>query len=397
MPLVPRRRVSVAAAALARSKEIDAKPEDDCASFSSASTASLSSDVEAEAPAAGLATERFEQLAEQRVVVSSDGVELNVQVLCGDGGPASLGARKVMLLCAPLGLESMWMYRPIIAQFRDEYDFVSWNYRGMYHSASPKRVRKLSIRDHAEDGMTVLRACDLAKADVVVGHSMGVQVALELTLLYPEAVEALLLMNGAHGHVFSTAFQPGVRLPYVGGIADWIAHKVVSGDAHSTFSTVHWMLQSRPARAFFSGFARVMGSEEWSQASSDDYYNDLVSVYFSGVLRNEDTSDHYCRMFQELDAHSVYHLLDTVQTPALLVSGMLDCLTPAYHMSEMASKMKNAKHVMDWKSSHATIMENPSFLINAAEDFLRKAPVETRFRRCDSAHFARIPSSPQLL
>jgi len=43
----------------------------------------------------------------------------------------------------------------------------------------------------------------------------------------------------------------------------------------------------------------------------------------------------YLQLFQELDAHSVYHLLPDIKQPTLIVTGMLDILTPAYQSYEM--------------------------------------------------------------
>ena len=45
---------------------------------------------------------------------------------------------------------------------------------------------------------------------------MGVPVALEMALLFPEAIGSLVLMNGFHGQAFQTAFQPLVRIPFMG-------------------------------------------------------------------------------------------------------------------------------------------------------------------------------------
>ncbi len=49
--------------------------------------------------------------------------------------------------------------------------------------------------------------------DALVGFSMGVQVSLEFAVLYPECVSKLVLLNGTHGHIFDTAFQPLLRVP----------------------------------------------------------------------------------------------------------------------------------------------------------------------------------------
>ena len=44
---------------------------------------------------------------------------------------------------------------------------------------------------------------------------MLLQVGLEFAALYPQRVEKLVLLNGTHGKVFQTAFQPWLRIPPV--------------------------------------------------------------------------------------------------------------------------------------------------------------------------------------
>ena len=51
---------------------------------------------------------------------------------------------------------------------------------------------------------------------------------LELSLLYPDAVGLMILLNGFHGHVFQTAFQPLVRLPGVGSCLNWLVEALLS-------------------------------------------------------------------------------------------------------------------------------------------------------------------------
>ena len=68
--------------------------------------------------------------------------------------------------------------------------FIGWDYRGFFESEAPKRLGVVDVRSHAQDGREVLKAVvgEARGADLIVGHSMGVQVALEFALLYPEKV-----------------------------------------------------------------------------------------------------------------------------------------------------------------------------------------------------------------
>ena len=71
----------------------------------------------------------------------------------------------------------------------------------MFRSDAPSRKGRCGIRDHAEDAREVLTAAGYESADVILGHSQGVQVALEFAAIFPDAVQAMVLLNGSHGQV----------------------------------------------------------------------------------------------------------------------------------------------------------------------------------------------------
>ena len=50
---------------------------------------------------------------------------------------------------------------------------------------------------------------------------------------------------------------------------------------------------------------------------------------------------------EELDAHSIYHLLATITHPLLLISGFLDVATPAQQSVEISRQVPHADHYCD--------------------------------------------------
>ncbi len=80
----------------------------------------------------------------------------------------------------------------------------------------------------------------------------------------------------------------------------------------------------------------------------------------------------YLRLFQELDAHSVYHLLREIEAPALVISGLFDTLTPAYQSREIANRLPNAEHIQLLRSSHFSMIERPEVVIPAMKRFFEQ-------------------------
>jgi pimeloyl-ACP methyl ester carboxylesterase len=238
--------------------------------------------------------------------------------------------------------------------FGPEFTYVTWDYRGLFGSDKLVQPRGLAIHEHAKDALEVLRAAGFEKADVMIGHSLGTAVTLEFVLLFPECVKALVLMNGFHGHVFSTAFQPLVRIPFMGDFISSLTEMLISNQ---------WMLRRAGGQKYSLGssaisyFTRVFGSSWLKEALGEEYLLDFMERYMA-VLTSEDL-ECSLRLFQELDAHSVYHLLPTITQPTLVISGFWDVLTPALQSLEISRRVPHSVHYCDPLSTHATPLESP--------------------------------------
>lgn len=135
----------------------------------------------------------------------------------------------------------------------------------------------------------------------------------------------------------------------------------------------------------------------------------------------------YLRMFQELDAHSVFHLLPSIEhpsefiitlitmratplllhysimivppfavtSPAFIISGFLDYATPAYQSFEMCNKMPNAWHVCHLFGSHFLIGEYPDSIPSEIEDFV-EGRIGKAVTRTGAATFSRV-ATPRLV
>ena len=183
---------------------------------------------------------------------------------------------------------------------------------------------------------------------------MGVQVSLETVLLYPERVNSLILINGGYGQVFTTAFQPIIRVPFVGNISEWLIRMILKYNPQRVLQSLVAVLTWGPVEKLLYKIGSMGGSQVLVDISGEGFINEWINMYFGGLAKDEKSARNYCRLFQELHCHNVYHLLDTIEHPTLLISGYMDYLTPSYHMSEMAKLMPNAYHVCDPWSTHMT-------------------------------------------
>ena len=287
---------------------------------------------------------------EQHTLETRDGVTLYYETV-GDGDTT-------FALANGLG-GRLYAWGPILRAFRDRYRLVTWDYRGLYESGAPERIRRLSIQEHAEDLAEILDAIN-ADSALVAGWSMGVQVGLEFATLFPERAKGLVLLNGTYGSAFSSALQPLIRIP---GMPD-LLHRLAEWYSAKT----DWI--ERAGNWIQENLDRVVS---WQIAMSPvapnrDEMNQAMRQYLTDIFATEFRN--YLRLFQELDAHSVYHLLPNIDIPALIISGGLDVLTPPRQSRQMAKRMPRARHRHLRLANHYALLEYPDTVTREIERFL---------------------------
>lgn len=287
--------------------------------------------------------------AESRYLTTRDGVRVCYQVV-GDG-------EDVMILANGLG-GRLYSWEPLLDFFAPKWKIITWDYRGLFDSDTAGTLQRLSIREHAEDANEILLKEGIEKA-VFVGWSMGVQVSLETATLFPERVQAMVLLNGTYGHVLQTAFQPFFRVPWLNGAL----HETI--DFLSTRpSLTGWLGKQIVGRKKLLHFAGRTFGRFYGQPSLEELVARYISDIFSTNFQN------YLRLFQELDAHSVYHKLRDLKVPALIISGKMDLLTPAYQSKEMARKLEGSLYVSLPLGSHFVMQEFPERVALEISEFL---------------------------
>jgi pimeloyl-ACP methyl ester carboxylesterase len=292
--------------------------------------------------------------AERRETLSADGVPIAYERV-GSG-------REALVLANGLG-GRLYAWEALVEALAKRHRFLTWDYRGLFDSGMPERLHHLAVPFHAEDLRAVLDAEGVRRA-TILGWSMGVQVALEFTVLYPERVDRLVLINGTHGHAISTAFQPFFRFPWLAKhLHDLIEYVYQSEEAQERLRR---LCTSRLFIEIVGGAGALSRGDRKLRDLFEQYQHDVFGHSFHAFLR----------LFQELDAHSAYHHLREIRQPTLLISGWLDPLTPAYQTREMKRKMPNALHLSFPLGTHFVLLEYPRKIVPAIEAFLseKRAP-----------------------
>jgi pimeloyl-ACP methyl ester carboxylesterase len=140
-----------------------------------------------------------------RDILSDDGTHVRAWTNDPDGeidGPT-------VVLCNGLGTNPYlwpWLLEPDCG-----VRVVSWNHRGVGGSERPADPKHVEIEHFVQDGLSVMDHFGIDSA-VLMGWSMGVNTAFELTYRHPERVRGIFAMCGVPGDTFATMLSP-LHLP----------------------------------------------------------------------------------------------------------------------------------------------------------------------------------------
>ncbi len=243
----------------------------------------------------------------------------------------------------------VWRYlEPALA---DRLRMIHHHHRGHGRSATPADKRA-SLHDLVEDLETVRSEAGIDRA-VLVGHSMGVQVALEYARRRPERVAGLALMCGSPGHLLSS-FQNtdrlAVLLPFV--------QRAYARDSRR----LRWLWENFPARLGYGLALRTRQVNPLLVRRPDLYF-------YLRHLRRVDIGL-FLSLVQSLHEHDAIPFLPDLIMPALVIAGEHDTFMPPSLAMFMAREMPDAEFLLVRGGSHTAPIEMPELVNLAVERFL---------------------------
>jgi pimeloyl-ACP methyl ester carboxylesterase len=228
------------------------------------------------------------------------------------------------------------------------------HYRGHGRSGTPVNPNAIDIVTLSDDVLQVLEAAAVDAA-VVLAHSMGTQVALELYRAAPQRVRALVLICGSYGRITHTVHGN-----------DWL-HRVLPKlieqvNKHKGVARALWG-RLPPQLAF--RLAGWLGEiDELSLAVEDfrQYVEHLSDIDL----------DLYLAMLQQAGEHSAEDLLPQIAVPTFVISAERDTFTPVDVVREFSELIPGAEYLELQGASHAAPVERASVINDHVDAFLER-------------------------
>ena len=291
---------------------------------------------------------------EERFVEASDGTRLYVRKRKAPG-PLTF------LLCDGIACDG-FIWRYLADDLLPLGSLVHWNYRGHGRSAAPVNRDLVDIRAFVDD-LAAVRAAHTSGPVILVGHSMGCQLALEGYRDAPDDVKGLVLICGTSGHLTHT---------FKGG----------DGLARALPGLIE-RVRSRPrlARALWSNVppevsvrvALAAGEVDASAIQPEDLRR--YSEHVAGL-----DLEMFLRMLHAVGEQTAEDMLESVDVPTLVLAGEQDTFTPTYLAERMAAAIPNSELTIYPGATHVVPVERREAVRERIHRFVEQG-VLPRLRR----------------
>ncbi|MFD1827273.1 MULTISPECIES: alpha/beta fold hydrolase [Mumia] len=269
-----------------------------------------------------------------RDVLSDDGTRIRAWTNRAEG--------PTVLLCNGLGTSPYaW---PALLDPGCGVRVVSWYHRGIGGSERPRDRSRVDIDAHLEDAHAVMRAFAIDHA-TVVGWSIGVNLAFELAVRWPERVDAVLGVAGVPGDTFATMLGPA-RLPRPVARATTVSAARLVQVAGAALNPLTQRLHRVPYLFDAARYTGLMLPRAEPAAAAE-----TLKAFFELDWR----------WYMHLALHLARHervSLSKVTQPTTLVGARWDVFAGARQMRSAAARITGARYV-ELDASHFVALEHP--------------------------------------
>lgn len=288
----------------------------------------------------------------QGFVEGKDGTRI-FWYLVGEGAPGS-----PTLVCNDgIGCDGFaWKY--VVRDFAPTHRILRWHYRGHGRSGIPEDRSKVGFDDLAGDLETILAHLGIREA-IFLGHSMGVQMALEYHRRHPEQVLGMVLICGSHGLPLDT-FHDSKALKIM------FPSLLAAAERWPEAINLIWKFGASGELAYQIATHLEVNGRLVHREDFMPYFKHLSAMdprLFLGMLRHA-------------SEHTAFDHLPDIRVPTLIIAGTHDTFTPYWLSEEMHDRIPGAEMLTVPGGTHVAPIEHPELIALRLEKFFARIVAE---------------------
>ena len=223
------------------------------------------------------------------------------------------------------------------------FQILVHDYRAHFQSSGKADLDKLTFPQMAKDVHDLCHYLGIQKA-VMLGHSMGVNVCLQIAKDYPELVKSMVLISGT--------FLPVKDIMFDSNVMEFVMPVVLAGKNKfpKLFDTIWANAGSPIIRKMIhqAGFNAQKVSEEFV-----DIYLNRVSQLGLPV---------FLKLFDEMTVQNIISSIDRMTMPTLVMGGHKDGVIPNHLQRTLASLLPQSETYFIKDGSHVPQADFPQMV-----------------------------------
>lgn len=224
------------------------------------------------------------------------------------------------------------------------YQILVHDYRGHFQSSGKKDIKKITFQQMAKDVHDLCAYLGIKKA-LMLGHSMGVNICLQIAKDYPELVSGMVLISGTFINVKDIMFDSNIMefiTPFcVAGLEKYpeVFNKLwsTSGLNPVIRNIIHT-----------TGFNRAKVSKEF------------IEIYLNRM--GQLGADVFFQLFNEMTKQNITSSLERMKIPALIIGGHKDNVIPNHLQRTLAELLPSTETYFLVEGSHVPQADYPDLI-----------------------------------
>lgn len=222
------------------------------------------------------------------------------------------------------------------------YQVLIHDYRGHFQSTGSHDIKKITFPQMAQDIAGLCHHLGIEKA-IMLGHSMGVNVCLQLAKDYPNLVEGMVLISGTFINVKDVMFDTNL-MEFITPIA------MMGLEKYPTLFKKFWTTTG--ANPFAKEIVHTTGFNR-SKVSRE-----FIEIYLNRM--GQLGADLFFQLFNEMTKQNIAGSLESMQMPTLIMGGHKDGVIPNHVQRTLANLIPNSETYFLKDGSHVPQADYPA-------------------------------------
>lgn len=236
-----------------------------------------------------------------------------------------------------------WKYQ---LEWFDERGFkiLFHDYRGHFQSSGKDNLSKITFKQIAHDIEELLEHLKCENV-FYVGHSMGVNITLELARMHPQRIGGMVLISGTTLPVKGVMFDTNL-MEYIIPVAEEGLKR------YRDIFDIVWKTQAMNPMA-----VKLIHSQGFNEKMVS---KDFIEVYMNRLAQLG--PDLFIQLFGEMQKHDILGNLESMNIPSLIMGGDKDNVIP-YHLQQLLHlSLKNSELYLIKDGSHVPQVDFPEYI-----------------------------------